>query len=159
MVHVTETGGVTMTTPDRVRSRYSRGLPSRVHARLPFPMRGLESEFQLMSSERRPCDVSSRLNRGSWQTLLQSEPAGPATGSKALLLAGEGAAPSENASALGVPTLVTSPIAYTPGKRVLRFFGLTGIQPSSVRPLAATTAGTRCFGMPGFGLHKNTMSR
>ena len=49
--------------------------------------------------------------------------------------------PSANTPAFGVPTLVTSPTAYTPGKRVSSVSGSTGIQPSTVIPDSATTAG------------------
>ncbi len=38
--------------------------------------------------------------------------------------------PSEKTPASGVPTLVTSPTAYTPGNRVSKVFGLTGIHPA-----------------------------
>ena len=41
------------------------------------------------------------------------------------------ACPSANTPAFGVPTLVTSPTAYTPGKRVSSVSGSTGIQPST----------------------------
>ena len=56
--------------------------------------------------------------------------------------------PSANTPAFGVPTLVTSPTAYTPGNDVSSVSGSTGIQPSTVRPDSTTTAGARCTGTP-----------
>src|SRR5438552_7237113 len=58
------------------------------------------------------------------------------------------AALSAKMPALGTGALVTSPIAYTFGKRVERFALSTGIHPSRARPEVSTTAGTRCTGMP-----------
>ena len=55
---------------------------------------------------------------------------------------------SEKTPAFGVPTLVTSPTANTPGYEVSSVSGLTGIHPSAVIPDSATTAGTWCVGTP-----------
>ena len=49
------------------------------------------------------------------------------------------ACPSENTPAFGVPTLVTSPTAYTSGNDVSSVRGSTGIQPSTVMPADSTT--------------------
>ena len=69
--------------------------------------------------------------------------------------------PSANTPAFGVPTLVTSPTAYTSGNEVSRVSGSTGIQPSTVRPDASTTAGTLCFGTPrnrSYGISESSPS-
>ena len=56
--------------------------------------------------------------------------------------------PSANTPAFGVPTLVTSPTAYTSANDVSSVCGSTGIHPSTHIPDAATTGGTTCLGMP-----------
>jgi hypothetical protein len=58
------------------------------------------------------------------------------------------AAPSAKTPAFGVPVAAISPTAKTPGNLVSRVLGLTGTQPFSARPLASTTFGARCLGMP-----------
>ena len=66
----------------------------------------------------------------------------------AIRSAATAACPSEKTPAFGVPTLVTSPIAKTPGYEVSSVNGSTGIHPSTVMPDSATTSGTRCTGTP-----------
>ncbi len=56
--------------------------------------------------------------------------------------------PSAKTPAFGVPTLVTSPTAYTSGNVVSSVGGSTGTQPSTVIPASTTTAGARCTGTP-----------
>ena len=76
------------------------------------------------------------------------EVAGPPRMSETMRSAATAACRSEKTPALGVPTLVTSPTANTPGYEVSRVRGLTGIHPLTVMPDSATTAGTRWAGTP-----------
>ena len=64
------------------------------------------------------------------------------------LVGDDGCLSLEKTPALGVPTLVTSPMANTSGNEVSSVSGSTGTQPSTVSPDSATTAGTLWTGTP-----------